>query len=110
MDMVSIFKNEKGAAALKSLQDSSSAGGHVRVTSSVKKAKPASKAKAAHKVAASSKAIMKAHPKKSVAKLGKKSVPNMATPGNSGSAQQTPAASKNSFAKMKAFLQKKGKK
>jgi len=109
MDMVSIFKNEKGVAALKSLQDNSSTGGGARVTSSVKKAKPASKAKAS-KVAASSKAIMKANPKKSVAKLGKKSVPRMATPGASGSAQQTPAASKNSFAKMKAFLQKKGKK
>jgi len=111
VDMVSIFKSEKGAGALKKLQDSSSAGGGAKVTSSVKKAaKPASKAKKSG-VADASKMIMKKDPKKSVAKIGGKSVPKMATPGESGSARNTPGITKSNFAKMKKFLQKnKGKK
>jgi len=110
VDMVSLFKTEKGAAALKKLEGSSTGGG-VKAVSSVKKAKPASKAKASGGVASTSKAIMKTKDAKhSVARLGGK-VPKMATPGASGSAKQTPGVNKKAFNKMKEFLQKqKGRK
>lgn len=101
--MVTLFKNEKGAGALKKLQDGSSSAGGLKVKSSVKAAKPASKAKKSLGVSAASKIIGKASAKKSVAKVGK-SVPRLMTPGDKGSAKQTPAVSKSNFAKMKAML------
>jgi len=107
VDLVSIYKAEKGGAALKKLQDGSSSGGHVKVVSGVRKSakKAAPKASA---VKAASRVIAKAsvtQVKKSVAKVGK-SVPRLMTPGGQASAAQTPKMGKSKFDQMKAFLKK----
>jgi len=113
VDMATIFKNEKGAAAFNKLGGESKAGG-VRVKGGAKVKAPSAKKSA---VKASSKAIMKT---KTPGSGGKKSTaigrtgmtPRMKTPGDGSSKAGTPGYSKSDFNKMKAFLlkQRKGKK
>ena len=110
VDMVSIFKAEKGANALKALQSGQGASSKgVTVSSKVK----ASKGKAAPGLKPASQLIGKAS-KTQGKKSAKKSAGGaMATPGAHASAMQTPNPKHADFEKMRTFLQrqraKKGK-
>lgn len=111
VDMSTIFKNEKGAAAFSKLGGESRTGG-VKVKGGAKVKAPSAKKSA---VKASSKAIMKT---KTPGSGGKKSTapgrtgmtPRMKTPGEGSSKAGTPGYSKSDFNKMKAFLLKQRKK
>ena len=99
--MTSIFKAEKGANALKSLQGGGGASSKgVTVTSKVK---AAAKSKAGPGLKPASQLIGKA------SKTGKKSAKKsaggpMATPGAHASAMQTPNPKHADFEKMRSFL------
>lgn len=110
--MVSIFKLEKGAAALNKLQDASSASGKVRVISSVKGKKASLKKASTTK--SLSKKISKfsvggkdtAGMKKSTARLAGGKLPTMKSPGVGATPGGTPGYNKDQFKKMIAFLSK----
>lgn len=109
VDLVAIFKSEKGLAALKrhlggASSDYSGAG--VRVKSSVRQAKPMGSVKKLLTKTASkliSKIGITGNIKKSVSKVGK-SVPKLRTPASSGSAANTPKQDLKNFSKMKQYL------
>jgi hypothetical protein len=115
-DMVSIFKLEKGAAALNKLQDASSVSGKVRVISSVKGKKASAKKSTATK--SMSKKISKfsaggkdtAGMKKSTARLAGGKLPSMKSPGVGATPGGTPGFNKDQFRKMVAFLHNQKKK
>merc|ERR1712083_966205 len=104
--MVSIFKSEKGAGALKKLQEGSQSQGGMKVKGGPKAGAKPKSAKKASTVKAASKVISKiggGDKKKSVGKVGGK-VPSMRTPGVSGSSVATPKVNMSNFAQMKKFL------
>lgn len=111
-DMSSVFKAEKGASAFKKLTDAGASGSaKVGVLGKVpKKAKPS--AKKAPGVNIASKLIKKTpqNPKKSVGNLKSGKTPGtMKTPTGSGSAAQTPKATKENFQKMMRMIKDRKK-
>ena len=114
MDMESVFKLEKGAAALKKLQESSS--GKVKVISSAGKGKKVAAGKSGLKE--QSKKIQKFTPggkdtvgqKKSLARLSSGKTPKLPSPGAGASAHATPGFNKKQFEKMVQYLRNKQKK
>jgi len=111
--MMSIFKAEKGAGALKKLSDGGGSSGKVQVVSKVKAGGAKKSAKKAPGVAVASKLIKKTpnNTKKSVGRLKTGKTPgNMKTPTGSGSAAQTPKPTKDGFKRMIKYLKDKNKK
>lgn len=115
VDLVSIFKSEKGVNALKALQGGSSSGNAaIKVKSSVKASKVKSSVKKSA-VKGASKIISKmssANAKKSVSKVKGSSVPRLSTPGVNASSVATPKVDMKNFANMRKYLlaQQRGKK
>lgn len=110
--MVSIFKAEKGAGALKKLQDGGgSSSGKVKVISKASAGKK--KVSKGAPVAIASKLIKKTpgNVKKSVGKVKTGKTPgHMKTPTGTGSALNTPKPDNKNFKKMMAFLKQQKKK
>ena len=111
MDMVAVYKSEKGGAKAPSAK---SASGGVRAVGGAKKKASAKKSGAARPSVPTSAIVKKAasktpahNKKKSVARPG--TAGGMASPGNTASSRATPGMSKAALGQLKAYLKKSGK-